>query len=44
MVQVQWYYKGATGEEVGPVSADELRTLAGSGHIVPDTLVRRAKM
>jgi hypothetical protein len=38
---VQWYYKGPIGNQVGPVSADELRQLAEAGHIVPDTLVRR---
>jgi len=38
---VQWYYQGPAGEQLGPVSADELRKLAGAGHVVPDTLVRR---
>jgi len=36
-----WYYQ-VMGEEVGPVSAKELRTRAVAGIVTPDTFVRQA--
>lgn len=35
-----WYY-GRLGAQQGPISGDELRRLAGSGQITPNTLVWR---
>lgn len=35
-----WYY-GRLGARQGPISGDELRRLAGTGQITPDTLVWR---
>jgi len=37
---MNWYYVDA-GQQAGPISEDELATLAGSGKIQPDTLVWR---
>src|SRR6266568_2992970 len=37
---MNWYYVDA-GQQAGPISDDELATLAGSGKIQPDTLVWR---
>src|SRR6266581_3355359 len=35
---MNWYYVDA-GQQAGPISEDDLATLAGSGKIQPDTLV-----
>ena len=39
-MRAQWYYK-IMGEEFGPVSSSELRGLAQTSQISPDTLVRK---
>jgi len=40
---MNWYYVDA-GQQAGPISEDDLATLAGSGKIQPDTLVWREGM
>jgi uncharacterized RDD family membrane protein YckC len=40
---MNWYYVDA-GQQAGPISDDELASLAGSGKILPDTLVWREGM
>ncbi len=40
---MNWYYVDA-GQQAGPISEDELASLAGSGKIQPDTLVWRESM
>src|SRR5712692_6449539 len=40
---MNWYYVDA-GQQAGPISEDELGSLAGSGKIQPDTLVWREGM
>jgi uncharacterized RDD family membrane protein YckC len=40
---MNWYYVDA-GQQAGPISEDELASLAGSGKIQPDTLVWREGM
>ncbi len=38
----EWYYRSATGDEIGPVSSAEMRRQVQSKHILPDTPVRKA--
>lgn len=36
----QWYYQ-VMGQQLGPVSPSQLRTMAGAGAVAPDTMVKQ---